>query len=378
MKYKTSVFYDNMVNSVGGMNQMGKVIRSTEKNKESGVIIDCGLGESSQFSLQESILKILSNANAINSYVTPTQGLKCLRDGIASALTEEFKKPISINNLMITPGSELALDLVYKSLLNPGDEIIIFDPFFIPFVSFAKSYLARPIIVDTYKSFFLPDLKLLNKIINRKTKMIVINSPNNPTGRIYPMELVGDLVNLARKSKIFILSDEAYKHFDYDNVFFSPYNIYPEGTIVLRTFSKEYSMMGFKVGYLLANKDFVNKVGKIQYPGWGAPMISSLLAAEVLKKGTDSERLTEYKKIRNYLYSHLKRFGVLDYKPEGAFYFYVRSPNNNAIEFATKLAKKGLLVVPAFSKRNSHIRLSYGKLNLSQAKKVIKIIEREI
>ena len=365
-----------MVDSVGGMNFMGKVLGMVSKKEGRNKIIDCGLGESSHYSSEGNILKILSkNKDNFSSYVTPTQGLLLLREGIAITLTKEFKKPIGVESLMVTPGSELALDLVYKTFLNPGDEIVIFDPFFIPFVSFANSYLAVPRIVDTYKSSFLPDLESVNRVINRKTKIIVVNSPNNPTGRVYPKNIIEEIVSMAKKRGIFILADEAYKSFDYNNIFNSPFSIYPEGTIVLRTFSKEYSMMGYKVGYILANEAIINKIRRIQYPGWGAPMLSSLLAAEALKESINYKKLTKYKQIRNFLYSHFKRLDLVNYLPEGAFYFYIKSPNNKAIDFAVTLAKKGLLVIPAFSKRKTHVRLSYGKLRISQASEAVEIIK---
>ncbi len=378
MDFVPSESYFRMTQTPGGFTDMQRVMDIILAIKrKGGNFIDCGLGESSHGLLENCVkegIKALKKDEC--DYIKPTQGMDELRIAISKYISKDLNIKVDEGNVIVTPGSELALDLVLKTILNPGDEVIIFDPFFIPFASLSSSYFAKPVFVTTYNSDFLPDIKKLEKVINKRTKLIIINSPNNPTGRIIPRELIQKIVKLAKKRKILLLSDEAYRFFDYEKKFVSPFTYYPEGTIVLRTFSKEYCMMGFKIGYIVADKKIVNYVTKIQYPGWGAPQISSIMALAGLRTGIPGHTLERYKSIRDSLYNNLKDLGLISYLPEGAFYFYIKSPVGKAIDFAIALAKKGLFVIPAFSLQSSHVRLSYGKLGLNHIPEIVNILKK--
>ena len=369
--------YKRMTSSPGGMKFIHEVIaRSIKLKNEGKEIVDCGLGESSHGLLAK---VIEAGMEALKKdefyYVRPTQGLVELRAEISRQISKEFQLSVDSENVIVTPGAELGIDLVFKSILNPGDEVVIFDPFFIPFATIAITYGARPVFVDTFENGFLPSLKLMKKKITKKTKIIILNSPNNPTGRVFNKKLVEEITFFAKERKIYLLSDETYCFFDFEKIFFSPFNIYPEGTIVVRSFSKQYSMMGYKVGYIVSSTKIANYIKALQIPGWAAPRISSLMALAALKSSNPQSVIENYESKRDNLYKGLNEFGLVDYLPEGAFYFYLKCPSGNSLNFALELADKGLLVIPAFSTKNTHVRLSYGAIEKEQIPKILDAIE---
>src|SRR3989344_5047604 len=321
--------YKRMTSSPGGMKFIHEVIaRSIKLKNEGKEIVDCGLGESSHGLLakvREAGMEALKKDEFY--YVRPTQGLVELRAEISRQISKEFQLSVDSENVIVTPGAELGIDLVFKSILNPGDEVVI------------------------------------------------LNSPNNPTGRVFNKKLVEEITFFAKERKIYLLSDETYCFFDFEKIFFSPFNIYPEGTIVVRSFSKQYSMMGYKVGYIVSSTKIANYIKALQIPGWAAPRISSLMALAALKSSNPQSVIENYESKRDNLYKGLNEFGLVDYLPEGAFYFYLKCPSGNSLNFALELADKGLLVIPAFSTKNTHVRLSYGAIEKEQIPKILDAIE---
>lgn len=368
--------YNNVVNSPGGMDAFKQVMREYTALKAQGKkIIDCGLGESSHGLFPEiaEAGKHAIDTNQ-NGYVRPTDGLPELKAIISTQYSKEIGMNVQENQIIVTPGAELGLDLIFKTFLDKGDEVVIFDPFFIPFVALVQSYKATPVIIDTYETNFLPDLEELKSKITAKTKMIVINSPNNPTGMIIPHKMLDEIAEIARKKNILLLLDETYQFFDYEEKFYSPYKSYPEGSIVVRSFSKKYCMMGYKLGYIISAENHASAIRNMQFPGWGAARISNLMGIAALKSEIPEKVFISYKQKRDYIYNELKSSGICDYCPDGAFYFYIDS-KGDCVDFSLKAAKRGLLVVPGFSQRSSHFRLSYGALRQEDLGESVKILK---
>lgn len=366
-----------IANSPGGMNFIQQIIKKSIQLQQKGKeVIDCGLGETMHGLLPE-IKTAGEKALKGNEfyYTKPAQGLIELRELISKILSKDLQSQFFPENIIITPGSGLALDLIFRSFLNPGDEVLIFDPFYIPYAVYAGVYGAKSVLIETYSMGFLPNLELMKKNITEKTKMIIINSPNNPTGRVIPKNIIEEIAKVAKENNILLLSDEAYCFFDYENMFNSPFKYYPEGTIVLRTFSKEFSMMGYKIGYIAACENIVRYIESLQFPCWAAPRISNLMAIAALKAKNPKKTLEQYKNKRNFLFNKLNEFRIVDYLPEGAIYFYLSHPKKTGLKFAVQLADKGLLVIPAFSSKNTHVRLSYGAIEEDQIEKIQNIIK---
>ena len=342
-------------------------------------IIDCVLGEVSH-GLDKKVVKLGKKLLETEySYIKPIRGYTPLRDNIARLVNRECGVDFTPDNVIVTPGAGLAIDMFYRTFLNPGDEVVIFDPFYIPFVVYARIYQANPVLVDTYDTKFQPCVEILRKKITRRTKVIVINSPNNPTGRIIPKEIINEIASEARNRGLIILSDETYSFLDYEGNFVSPLFFYPEGTVVVRSFSKEFSMMGYKVGYIAADSKIICFLRRLQFPCWGAPRLSSIMANAALEfTSKNRKKMRVYRKMRDVLYRRLTELDIIEYMPEGAIYFYVKSPYSTALDYARRLAHEGLLVSPGFSKRNTHIRLAYGNLMKADIPKVMLAFERSM
>ena len=376
MKISPSITYKRTIKSPGGMGYVSQVMtKAIQLKKQGKTIINCGLGEPSHGLKPEAIkMGIWAIKKDEYDYVKPIFGLNDLRNKISSKLSLELKTKISPEQIIVTPGSEVGLDLIFKTLLNPKDEIIVFDPFFISFAFLPPTYGAKVVLVETYSSSFLPNMDKLKKAINKKTKMIILNSPHNPSGRIIPKKIVEQINSLAKSKGILVLSDEAYKDFDYTKTFYSPFIGNKSGTIILRTFSKGDCMMGYKVGYIIAPKKVAKLIRSIMQPGWSAPRISSHMGIEALKKPFSEADRKRYQKLRDTLYDGLSKVGIVDYCPEGAFYFYLETPNKNGLNFAMDLLDDGILMLPGFSSKNTRVRLSYGKLKINQVETLLKKI----
>lgn len=372
--YTQSKRYKEIISYPTGLSNLGLILRKAQEIKERK-LIDCTLGETI-FSLPLSIkkrgIKVIQEDD--NQYVKPFFGLKILRGGLEKA----FKKEgliISSENIVVTAGSELGMDLFFRSILNCKDEVLLVDPFFPPFVINILAYGGKPVLVDTYKTKFIPDPQLIRKKITKKTKIIVINSPNNPTGAVYPTKVLKEIVKIARRHGLIILSDEVYADFIYEGKFISLLKLYPEGSVILRSFSKTYSMMGYKVGWLTGTPTLINRIKEIYIPMYSGPRISELMAEEAIKHQLPSKIITGFKKKRDYIYNNTKMVCPDLIKPNGAFYFYLKAPKGNALAFSESLLKNKVLVSPAFSRKNSHFRISYAGLEGKILKQFMSILK---
>lgn len=333
-----------------------------------------------------------------NKY-TQTAGLPELREKIALKLNSENKIKVVRENVIITSGTSGALHLLFTVLLNPGDEVIIIDPYFVIYNEVPKLFGAKVITVSSYPNFSLP-VEGVKKAITRKTKMVIINSPNNPTGKVYTKKEIKNLVDILRTKNILLVSDEVYEKFIYpvrsrpaegtatvalgrsasnevyENKHFSPASIY-KNTITLNGFSKSHALTGLRIGYTSGPKDIISEMAKLQqYTYVCAPSISQHAAIESLKIDTQ-HIIKEYQKKRDIIYEGLREnFQVV--KPEGAFYIFPKALKISGSRFAEKAIKKGLMVVPGsvFSRKDSNFRISYAA-SLKDLKKGVKIL-REI
>jgi len=290
-----------------------------------------------------------------NKY-TVTQGIPELRD----ALLKKLQKGRGVNaeNIIITLGVSGALTLAFMVLIDPEDEVIIPDPAFVSYKHLTNFCGGKPVFVDTYPDFKLTASRI-QPHITKKTKILIINSPANPTGALINSKELKEIAELAKKYNIFIISDEIYHDYDYNHEFDSIGRYY-EKTLILDGFSKSFAMTGWRMGYAAGPSNIIAEMIKLQqYTFVCAPSFAQYALSRSL--GTDMNKyIISYKKKRDLIYEGLKdKYKVT--KPGGAFYLFPQVPWGTDEEFVTAAIKKNLLIIPGsvFSERHTHFRISY-------------------
>ncbi len=308
------------------------------------------------FDVPESIKEVAIQAirDGRNSY-TLTAGIPELRE----RLLERYRqRRIEAEDVIITSGASGGILLCFLALLNEGDEIIIPDPYFVMYKHLANFIGAKPVYVDTYPDFQLDPAKI-EAAITPRTKMILLNSPNNPTGVVYTEAVLRGVMEVAAKHGLTILTDEIYDCFLYDSKPISIAEWYPN-TIVLSGFSKSAAMTGWRVGYALAPKAVVAAMANIQmYSFVCAPSFAQWAALAVLDEDTSANE-DDYRRKRDLIYGGIKdRYEVT--KPGGAFYIFPKAPSDDGDSFVQEAIGNNLLVVPGsvFSERKTHFRISF-------------------
>ncbi len=290
-----------------------------------------------------------------NKY-TPTQGIPELRETIASYLK---KKGIHFEEVMVTAGVTGGLLLASLALVNPGDEVIIPDPFFVMYEYQVLLMGGVPVFVDTYPDFRLREEELVRKI-SKKTKFIIINSPNNPTGAIYPEEDLRMVVRIARERDLLILSDDIYDNFVFDAPSCPCIGQLYEKTLTFGGFSKGWAMTGWRLGYVAGPKEILRQMITLQQYTFSSVNSFAQKAAIKALHFNVEDYIQRYKKKRDLIYEGLKKkFRVQ--KPQGAFYIFPEVPGGDGEAFVERAVQNNLFIVPGsiFSKRNTHVRISF-------------------
>jgi aspartate/methionine/tyrosine aminotransferase len=297
-----------------------------------------------------------------NNYTryTPANGLPELRELLAKKAYNQNDISVTPDDITVVPGLTTGLLLVYMALLDPGDEIIIMDPCYPPYNHLASAIGATVMPVLTLPTFH-PDIDAIEASITNKTKAIVINTPNNPTGAIYNKLDLLRIADIANRHNLFVISDEIYEHFVYEKDHFSIGSIYPN-TITMNGFSKEYAMTGWRLGYISGPTDVINAINELQqYVVFSSSTIAQYAAIEAIKHPSNFK--TKYHAKRNTTVAKLKDLGYKVHGAEGAYYVFFQAPNDlTDLEFIERAAEQELLLVPgrAFSSRHGYVRLSYG------------------
>jgi len=306
------------------------------------------------------------------THYTPNRGVPELLELISGHLHDRYNVDyVPDREILVTMGVSQALDLALRSIINPGDEIIVIEPCYVSYAANIELVLGVPVIIPTYfNEGFRIDPDRLKKAITPKTKAILLNYPSNPTGLSYPEELLREIAEITQKNNILVISDEIYSAISYGKPHFSIASVpgMKEWTIVLNGFSKSHAMTGWRLGYAAAPEFIMDIMLKIhQYTGLCAPSISQYAAIEALQHGErDVERmLVEYTRRRNYIAKTFNDIGLPCLYPEGAFYAFpdITPTGLTARDFALKLLEQyKVAVVPgnAFGESGkNHIRCSF-------------------
>lgn len=322
--------------------------------------------------VKESIVSILSDENPleIHGYMN-NSGFFGVRENISQFLTNTYGVKLLKENIIMTCGAAGGLNILLKSLINPEDEVIIFAPYFSEYINFVNNYNGNVIIVDCDKENYQPDLNDFKNKISKKTKAVIMNSPNNPSGIIYSEETIKSISStLMEKQKeynssICLISDEPYREIVYEDVEI-PYVLkYYDNSFIVYSYSKSLSLPGERIGYIVVNPnlDDLNKVLSAlnianRILGFvNAPSLFQLVVGRNIGLEVDVE---VYKKNRDLLYNHLVSIGFKCIKPEGTFYLFPKSPIDDDKEFCNELKKHNILAVPgSVFGCSGHFRLSY-------------------
>jgi len=286
----------------------------------------------------------------------PNAGLEATRKAVAEALSEECKVSMSAGDIVMVCGAAGGLNVTLKTLLDPGDEVIVFAPYFVEYMFYADNHGGKAVPVDTRDDFSI-DLESFRAAVTSKTKAVIINSPNNPTGVVYSRQALQELADALReKSKeigrtIYLISDDPYKKIVFDGVETPNVLELYKNSIYITSHSKDLAVPGERIGYVavhpqaedaeavMAGLIFCNRVlGFVN-----APALFQRVVQKVQHVTVDVE---QYRKRRDFLYKELTGIGYEVVKPQGAFYFFPKSPIADEVEFARLLSARKVLVVP--------------------------------
>jgi aspartate/methionine/tyrosine aminotransferase len=290
-----------------------------------------------------------------NSY-TVTQGIPELRDKIQADVDARYGH--ADRRVLITSGTSGALVLALCCTVNPGDEVVIFDPYFVMYPHLTRLAAGTVVHVPTYPDFAI-GLDRLRRAITPRTKALLVNSPANPTGAVLPRDTVRELALLARERGVLLVSDEIYRSFCYDGPFTSPAEFNDE-VLVIDGFSKSHGMTGWRLGFAHGPRRLIEEMTKLQQFTFVCAPSMVQHAGLVAWDYDVSAIMADYRRKRDRLYEGLKdRYEII--KPGGAFYMFPRAPWGTGTDFVAEAIRNNLLIIPGnvFSGADTHFRISY-------------------
>jgi aspartate aminotransferase len=290
------------------------------------------------------------------------RGMPIFRDALAKYISSKFNTNVSQDNIIVSPGARFSIFTAISTLLNPGDEMIVIEPAWPAYKECAlNSGIKVRTINTTLEDKWEPSLEQIENTINSNTKMIVLNYPNNPTGKILPEKLQDGIIDLARKNNLYVLSDEIYSQYakgSWKSIL--SYNY--EKSIVTQSFSKSHAMTGFRIGYGIADTKIIEKMAKLEalcLTNVSEPI--QYIAMKALEADTSNNSNTVQNRL-DVLVEKAKEMGLDFMVPDGAMYLFARVNKEgfDGIQFANSTLEKGLAVAPGegFGNYKNFIRIS--------------------
>ncbi|MBS6646421.1 MAG: pyridoxal phosphate-dependent aminotransferase [Clostridiaceae bacterium] len=322
--------------------------------------------------VKQAIIDILNEEDStfVHGYMS-NAGFEDVRTAIADSLNRRFGTGFHLNNIIMTVGAASGLNIILKTVLNPGDQVIAFAPYFVEYGSYTRNYDGELVVISPDTETFQPNLAEFEEKINDKTKAVIINTPNNPTGVVYSdatLTKIGEILDRKEKEAghpIFLISDEPYRELAYDGVEVPYVTKYYHNTVVCYSYSKSLSLPGERIGYLVIPDELTDSAEVFAAATIANRVLGSVnapsLMQRVIMRCVDAEvDLAAYDKNRNLLYNGLKDCGFECIKPEGAFYLFVKSPVPDEKEFCEVCKKYNILVVPGSSFAcPGYVRIAY-------------------
>ena len=286
----------------------------------------------------------------------PNSGYPETRQIVAETLTRETSLPFTLDDIVMVCGAAGGLNVVLKSIINPDDEVIIFAPYFVEYEYYIDNHGGLPVVAPTDQTFN-PDVSALENLVTSRTKAVLINSPNNPSGAVYRSELLASISELLRWKEtqfgtaIFLISDEPYRRILFDGLTYPHIYSYHEASIAVHSHSKDLALPGERIGYIAVNPGYRDKeflVGGLTFCNRILGFVNAPALMQHLVRALQGVQVdvADYQRKRDYLYGQLVGLGYSVVKPQGAFYMFPRSPVEDEIAFVSELQKWNVLVVP--------------------------------
>lgn len=311
--------------------------------------------------IKDALIEVLNeeNPNLVHGYMN-NSGYEDVREKIALSLNQRFETNFSGKNIIMTVGAAGGLNVILKSLLNPGDEVITFAPFFGEYRNYVGNYDATLVAISPNTKDFQPDLDEFESRITEKTKAVIVNSPNNPTGVVYSEGTIKRLAEILEKkqkeysSSIYLISDEPYRELVYDNIEVPYLTKYYGNTIVGYSFSKSLSLPGERIGYLVIPDEVEDSQDIISAANVATRILGFVNAPSLIQRAVArcldaSVNVEIYNDNRELLYNSLISYGYECVKPQGAFYLFVKALEEDDKKFAEAAKKHNILIVPGSS-----------------------------
>lgn len=308
--------------------------------------------------VRQAIEKILDEEapNYVHGYMS-NSGYEEVREAVAQSLNKRFGTDFSQNNIVMTVGAAGGLNVIFKTLLDAGDEVITFSPFFGEYRNYVANFGGVLVELAPNTETFQPNLTELREKITPKTKALIVNTPNNPTGVVYSEETIKEMANILEEKQrefgtdIYLISDEPYRELVYDGVEVPYLTKYYANTIIGYSYSKSLSLPGERIGYLVIPDEVADFQDVVVAAGVAtrilgfvnAPSLQQLAVAQCLEEKTD---VSVYDRNRELLYNNLVKYGFECIKPQGAFYLFVKSPVEDEKVFTAKAKEHNILIVP--------------------------------
>ena len=323
--------------------------------------------------VKQAMIELLDESDPVvlHGYTNSNSGYADVRQTVAESVNERFGTAFTGENIVMTVGAAGGLNVIFKTLLNPGDEVIAFAPYFGEYRSYTNNYDGVLVEISPNTENFQPKLEEFEEKITPKTKIVIVNTPNNPTGVVYSEETIRKMTEIMEAKQkeygtdIYLVSDEPYRELAYDGVEVPYLTKYYNNTIIGYSYSKSLSLPGERIGYLVipdevADSDDVKSAANVATRILGfvnAPTLQQKVVAKCINEKTD---LTFYNRNRETLYNGLIDCGFECIKPQGAFYLFVKSPVENEKAFCEEAKKLHILMVPGSSFAcPGYVRLAY-------------------
>ncbi len=326
--------------------------------------------------------------NLIHGYMN-NSGYEDVREAIAHNLSKEYKLKLKYENIIMTCGAAGGLNIILKSILEPEDEVIVFAPFFGEYINYVNNFNGIVKVISANTTNFQLNLEELKNQISKKTKAVIINSPNNPSGVIYSEETIKKLSKILREKQlefnkdIYIISDEPYREIIYDKNKVPCILNYYENSFIVYSYSKSLSLPGERIGYVVVNKNmntFKDVIASLNIANRILGFVNApSLFQRVIKESLNLEVDTNiYKKNRDLLYNHLISIGFKCLKPDGAFYLFPKSLIEDDVKFCEDAKRFNILAVPGKTFGcKGYFRLSYC-ISYDKIKKSLKAFDELI